>query len=432
MKNPDDIYVKYIGNENKKIKIVYKKEVDTDLCVINFFYKIPMILEKNNVGIGYFISKMLLKGSKINNLDATNFALELEKNAIFLDCSRTTEYINFTLTFLKENFKKAIDLFFSAMNYPSFDENEINKLKLEFKNALKSKSERISKVCYDEFLKHLFGKNNPKSWDYLGDEKSIENFNLEKIQDFHENFFINQIYFKENIPLISIIGNFNNEKIYELNNENFIEYIYTKFFENIKEKNIKLDYSFEEININNQKKHELKKDFQQAYIIMGSFAPSILDKNWNKLKLLNNFIGGGMSSLLFDKIREELGLVYEIGSFFSSYSTQNFWAVRLGLDKKNIDFAIAEIKKEIKNFCKNKLSQKDLDILKEKTKRFEIFKKQRKADRCFFIGLYEFLGLEYDYSEKYLEAVEKINLTEINLSIENLFNADEFVISVIK
>jgi predicted Zn-dependent peptidase len=318
------------------------------------------------------------------------------------------------------------------MNYPSFDENEINKLKLEFKNALKSKSERISKVCYDEFLKHLFGKNNPKSWDYLGDEKSIENFNLEKIQDFHENFFINQIYFKENIPLISIIGNFNNEKIYELNNENFIEYIYTKFFENIKEKNIKLDYSFEEININNQKKHELKKDFQQAYIIMGSFAPSILDKNWNKLKLLNNFIGGGMSSLLFDKIREELGLVYEIGSFFSSYSTQNFWAVRLGLDKKNIDFAIAEIKKEIKNFCKNKLSQKDLDILKEKTKRFEIFKKQRKADRCFFIGLYEFLGLEYDYSEKYLEAVEKINLTEINLSIENLFNADEFVISVIK
>ncbi|MDR0676700.1 MAG: hypothetical protein LBF97_06640, partial [Elusimicrobiota bacterium] len=79
-----------------------------------------------------------------------------------------------------------------------------------------------------------------------------------------------------------------------------------------------------------------------------------------------------------------------------------------------------------------KLTENDLNILKERTKKYEIFKKERKSDRCFSLGLYEFLGLGFDYSEKYLEYVLNMKLSDINLEIENLLCLDKFVISIVE
>ena len=403
-KNMNHISLKKYKNE---LKCIFQKDEFNDICTINIFYPINMDCERENKGIGCFTSRMMLKGTK--SLAAGEFALELEKNAVFLDVNRTTSYINFSLSFDRKLFCKAIDLFMDALENPKFDDREINKLKKEFINALSARYDDISTVCSDEFLRIIYGERNYKSWCVLGIKEHIESLEKSKLEDFHKFFILG------NAPIISIIGNLDYSEV-----ENYFLNKFSKFEFNKALK--KPTDNFSENQFDKQdKKIEVKKDFNQSYIMQGILVPSICDEHLTSLKLLNNYLGYGMSSVFFDRIREEMGLVYEIGSYASSYNSENYWAVYLGLDRKNVDLALDAIGEEMKRLCREKISLEKLKILKAKTKRYEIFKQQKKASRCFYLGLFELLGLGYNYRNEYLEKIDKISIEEMNESIDFLF-----------
>jgi predicted Zn-dependent peptidase len=408
-------------NINKKInlheyknglKCIFQKDSFNNICVINIFYPVDMSVEKNEKGIGYFSNRMLFKGTL--ELDAHQFSLELEKEAIFLDVSRSKNYINFSLVFDKKFFNKAINFFEDIIKIPKFDDKEIKKLKKEFLNALYSRHDDIRTTCSDEFLNLIYGKNNYKSWSVLGTHKSINDLNKNKLKNFHEKYILN------NLPIISIIGNLEYKDI----ENNFL-----KIFDNNKKINIP-DNNTKPINKKNLQK-QIKKDFNQAYIMHGIPMASIQDNFFINLKLINNYLGGGMTSILFEKIREQMGLAYEIGSSFSSYNSENYWMIHLGLDKKNVNLALDSINKEITKFLQFKINEKDLNILKNKIKKHEILKYQKKASRCFYLGLYELLGLGYNYSNKYLHKLDTINIKNMNQAIQHLFAEKKFVTSII-
>ncbi len=401
----------YNPSGDQKIKILYKNEIESDICNIIFFYKIPVVLEKETLGIGEFILRLIQKGSKKENFcDANKISIFLEENAIFLEMSRKNEFINISMCFLKDKFYKAMEIFFSMMNSPKFDEKEIEKVKLEMKNDLLQEDEDIHIIANKDFLKNLYGEQNSKSFNILGTEDSLNKIDFNIIQNFHKKYFINDKYFTKNPLTISIIGNLDNidEKL---------NIIYKKFTENLEN----IDYDDKNDNLFNINNFVIEKEtkFTQGFIQMGFITYDIFDENYKKIKFLNNYVGSGMSSLLFDKIREDLGLCYEIHSFYSNYKEKNYWAISLGLDKKNIDFATEEIKKVIKNFCKKGIDKRTFDILKERAFVYEIFKKEQKQNRCFSLGFNEILNLDNDW---YNDFLNDISLSEINRNIPEIFD----------
>lgn len=400
-----------------KIKIFYKEELESDICNINFFYKIPIILEKNNLGVGDFILRLLQKGSNDTNFsDSKKISIFLEENAIFLEMSRKNEFINVSLCFLKDKFYKAMEIFFSIMNFPRFNEDEIEKIRLEMKNDLLSEEEDIHVISNRDFLKNLYGDQNSKSFNIYGTEDSLNKINRNILQNFHKKYFINEKYFIKNPLIISIIGNFENI-------EEKTEFIYKKFNENL----INIDYEYEMENNFSPNISTIEKEtkFTQGFVIMGFITYDIFDDNYKKIKFLNNYIGSGMSSLLFDRIREELGLCYEIHSFYSVYKNENYWGISLGLDKKNIEFALIEIKKVMKSFCERGIDKESFNILKEKAFIYEIFKKELKQNRCFNLGFNAMLNLDNDW---YVNFLNSISLSDINESITKIFDKNFLVL----
>jgi predicted Zn-dependent peptidase len=391
------------------LRCVFQKDDFNNICVVNIFFPINMGIETDKKGIGFFTSKMLLKGTK--SLTIQEFSLELEKNAIFLNVERTNSYINFSLSFDKQLFHKAIDIFIDVLKNPRFQDIEIEKLKKEFINALTARFDDISTCCSDEFSKLIFGENNYKSWCNLGTKQDIENLTKTDLINFHKSNILTKA------PIISIIGN--------LEYVDIESYFLSKFdcMDSVFPDSLRLleNDANNKNNQNNQKNKNIKKNFNQAYIMTGIFVPSIKEEHFTSLKLINNYLGYGMSSVFFDKIREEMGLVYEIGSYSTTYNSQNYWAVYLGLDKKNVDLALDAINGEIIKLCSKKITNEKFEILKLKTKRYEIFKQQKKATRCFYLGLYELLGLGYDYKDEYLKKIDAITLKEMDSAIDFLF-----------
>ncbi len=392
---------------------VYKKNTLNNISIINIFYSLDMSCDKKLPGLGSFTSKMLVKGSK--KFDARSLALELEKNAISFEINRTNKYLNFCLMFDNRKLNKASELFFEILENPIFPDVEIERLKKDFLNEITSRNDYIFNVCFDKFLQNLYGEKNPKSLFTLGNSNSIKNITKKDLRLFHKNFLLSR---PKTVSIISSLD----QNVFE-----------DKFLKNLK-KYHEMQNSTETFKTKNDTQIfcEIKSDFNQAYLIHGLKVPSIRHEKFVGLKLINRYLGVGMSSLFFEKIREDLGLVYEIGSSHSNYDDENYWFTRMGLDKKNIKKALDTLDFELQKLCKNKIKSGDIKILKEQLKMAEILKNQKQYDQCFLLGFYDFLDLGADYQKKYLDAIEKISKKEIDEAIDILFSDKKFYTVVVK
>ena len=91
----------------------------------------------------------------------------------------------------------------------------------------------------------------------------------------------------------------------------------------------------------------VSKDLEQNQFLMGFEGLSYLDENFYDLQILAIILGGGMSSRLFQEIREKRGLVYNISAFSSSYSDCGIFGIHSALDSKNINLLIDLIIQEL-------------------------------------------------------------------------------------
>lgn len=82
------------------------------------------------------------------------------------------------------------------------------------------------------------------------------------------------------------------------------------------------------------KNRKNKKDLSSNYIVQGFIAPPKLSKDYYATLILNTFLGSGMSSLLFSKLREESALVYEVASHYEAYPLRGLLLFALSNDEK--------------------------------------------------------------------------------------------------
>ncbi|MCP4482555.1 MAG: insulinase family protein [bacterium] len=386
------------------MNIIHKLNTQNNLCSIHFFWPINLEAEKNNLGIGIFLLAMLLKGSK--HFNAHNLALKLESNAINFNFCRTANYLNLSLLFEKNSITEAINIFSEIFLNPKFDHQEIEKLKLEQVNAITARYDTISNICIDHFKQNIYGKDNYKSWLPLGDKTSLTKISQNDLIDFHQKYLLN---FK---PIISAVTPFKNFKFPDI----------------FGKKKLTISPISDNL-ITPPKTENITKNFNQAYIMLGFKIPDIRDKEFLKIKLINSYLGGGMTSLLFDRIREQMGLVYEIGSTITTTADTNYFMIHLGLDKKNIKAALIAIDEEITNF---KIKESDIKILKRRMKSTEIFKQETKGNQAFLLGLYEILGLEQNYSYQNLKNLDKIQTVNLERTAKTFFKQQKFVKTIIQ
>ena len=104
------------------------------------------------------------------------------------------------------------------------------------------------------------------------------------------------------------------------------------------------------------------------------------------MSLLNTIFGGGMSSILFQKIGEEHGLAYSIYSYNSNYINNGLFNIYVGLNKSHLDKTINIIKHEINNLKKVKISREQIDKTKEQLKSNYIMGLESTPNRMSSIG----------------------------------------------
>ena len=388
------------------LRLIYKKVENTRPASVFVLVKTGSCNETDeNNGISHLIEHLNFKGTSRRN--AKQISVELEE--IGANANAFTSKFNtcFYASTLNENMEKSFDILSDMVFNSSYDKEEIEKEKKVVFEEIDMYQDDPESVCQEEFYKNFY-YNTPLYKTILGAKESLTNISRDQILD-----YVNH-YYTANRVVVSVVGSLSNEEIVNLTKKYFLKFFTTKMEveEPIKSNFIVPDKKFSFV----------KRDVMQTQICLGFPCENIYSENKTAHILLGFIFGGGMGSRLFQKVREENGLVYSISCLPELNQIGGDFVISLGTNKQNEMLALELIKKEIDNLVENGFTEEELKRAKTFCKSLLLSSTELGLDiaksNASSVGTYNKVFLIEDR----IYEIENCSLDSINNLAKKIFN----------
>ena len=281
---------------------------------------------ENNNGISHFIEHMLFKGTKKRN--TRQIAESLEVFGGSLDAFTSKELTCYGAHVLDEHLPLAVEILSDILTNSVFNQTEIEKEKEVVFKEINHYKDTPDDMVFEYFYQNIF-RSHPLGFYIYGMENNIKKFVRDQILNFlDEQYAANRI-------VLAATGNLKHEQLLALAEQYFIDLPINKNRTLIEVPHLKRNDTV------------IKNNCTQAHVCFGTKAYSYADDKKFPLMILNAIIGGGMSSLLFQKIREEYGLVYSIFTFYDFFIDSGIFGIYFSSEDKYINKIFDLIKKEL-------------------------------------------------------------------------------------
>lgn len=346
-----------------------------------------------NSGISHFIEHMLFKGTE--NRSAKKIAEDVDRIGGQINAFTGKESTCYYLKTLASNVDQAADILIDMFINSKFDEEEMEKEKRVVCEEIKMIEDSPEDDAHD-IIGELIFKGNPLAKSIIGTPKSLEGITRNAIKK-----YISEEYTRDNI-VISICGSFNQDHVCELFDSKL-----TQLNPNKESK------SFEEMEYKPTYKVKVK-DIEQSHLCLGLKGLALDDERYYSLALLNNVMGGSMSSRLFQNIREEKGLAYSVYSMSSSFSNTGYFNIYAGVSHDKIKDAVIGIQDELKLLKTGGITKDELQTAKEQLKGSYIFSLENVNGRMFSIGKNMLLLNKIYTPEKIMASIDAVTMDDIS------------------
>lgn len=362
-------------------------------------------------GISHFIEHMLFKGT--NKRTSKDIAEEMDNIGGQLNAFTAKEYTCYYARVLDTHIDTAIDVLTDMIFNSKFDSIDIEKESKVILEEINMYEDSPDDIVFTKLQKEIW-QNSPLAYNVLGTKENVSRF---KRQDFIE--YMDNKYVGENI-VVAIAGSFDKEKILEI--------IKQKMSSMPKGKaNLDADRHY----IYTPSRTKVYKDIEQLHLDIVFDGISIKDKYNYSMSLLNAIIGGGMSSILFQKVREEHGIAYSIYSYNNSYVNNGLFNIYVALNKSQLDKTVNIIYKEIANLKNNKITNQQIEKTKEQLKSNYIMGLESTSNRMSSIGRSKVLVNKIKTPDEIIQEVDLIRKEDIDYLIDKVFNMDKMSISLV-
>ncbi|WP_125153723.1 M16 family metallopeptidase [Clostridium rectalis] len=357
--------------------------------------------DEYNNGISHFIEHMLFKGTY--NRSSKDIAESVEDLGGQLNAFTGKEATCYYIKILDNHLELALDVISDMLFQSKFSQEDIEKEKGVVIEEINMTEDSPEDVLMDLHSEAIWGKNSI-ALPILGTIDTINSFYRNKIID-----YVSSHYIPENCVL-SIAGKFNINSIHKL-----IE----KYFGHWESSNKQIT-TYEKPNI--IKEHLFKKkNIEQLHISLGLYGAELGSDDIYSLLLLNNILGGGTSSILFQKIREEKGRCYSIYSYLSSFENTGIVSIYTGLNPKYSLEVVNLIKDEIKYFSNTKFSEAKLKKGKEQLKGSYILGLESTSSRMFNNGKSVLFSNKINKPLDIINKIDNIDTNKIHRVLNNTF-----------
>ncbi|RKY81082.1 hypothetical protein DRQ00_00675 [candidate division KSB1 bacterium] len=369
--------------------------------------------EENN-GIAHFIEHMAFKGTQKRK--TYEIAEALESVGGHLNAFTSKELTCFYAHVLDENLNMAVDVLSDIVLNSLFSEEEIEKEKNVVIEEINDLEDSPDELIHEYFVRDLYYPH-PLSFSILGKRENVQNYHRDDLLDFiKQNYTPNRI-------LIAAAGNVNHKALVEICDKYFGNYrnnsLSNRQLLKIPEEKPKISV-IENPNIN------------QAHICIGARSVEYTNPKKFSLLVLNTILGSGMSSRLFQSVRETHGIAYSVYSFFDFLMDTGMFGVYIATDRNKIDQAISLTKSEFERLKTEPIPKEELQKRKYQLKgnlMLGLEGTANRMNRLAKMGIYLDTFVTLDDTLNYIDKVTSPDILE---AANELFTPEKLYTTILK
>lgn len=295
-------------------------------------------------GISHFIEHLMFKGTARRT--AREIAEALDAVGGQLNAFTTKEYTCYYARVLDEHFDLAVDILEDMLFHSRFAAEDIERERNVIIEEIKMYEDTPDELVHDVFATTIW-QGHSLGRPIIGTAEVIGRLSRQEILDFYHRH-----YCPQNL-VVAVAGNIEPGRVVE-----------------------KLRTVFEPLKGKQLERHLVQplprrqvtcrvKDTEQVHLCVGAPGLPLNNERVYVFQLINTVLGGGISSRLFQEIREQRGLVYSVYSYHSSYHDAGLFCIYAGLSRQNVPAVLELIFKEIKDIRQNGLKPAELQRAKD-------------------------------------------------------------------
>ncbi|OGC39402.1 hypothetical protein A2Y85_06300 [candidate division WOR-3 bacterium RBG_13_43_14] len=293
-------------------------------------------------GMVHLLEHMLFKGT--TNRSSLDIVKLIEGLGGSFDAYTTKENLIIVTKFLSEHFTRIFDLIAELLFESRIAPKELKKEKSVILEEIKTNIEDPADYVFDIFFRALYG-NHPMARPIAGTVKSVSSYDAARTKFYYKRL-------KQQPIVIALSGDFNYKEVYRLTKKTFSRHVLEK------RKRLAPTGRYGQVKVHR------KKESAQVHVVLGSTGVDFLSPQRYRLSLLNMAFGGGMSSRLFQGLRERHGLVYNVQSFIDLYSDCGITGFYFTCDKKNLRKVAEQVKEIIRKINNTGFTKDEIELAK--------------------------------------------------------------------
>ena len=298
-----------------------------------------MMEEKAESGLSHFLEHMVFKGTAKRS--ARQIAEEMDAVGGQLNAFTGRDCTCFYAKVIDENLELAVDILADLVINATMDETELEKERGVILEEIAMDEDSPEDLVHDLLQSAQFGEQSPGQ-PILGPAEQIENYTRDDLLAFRKKHYAP----KETV--IALAGSYDPDKV--------LQWVTAYFgaWENeippVKTPDWQVMTGVTALR---------EKDSEQMHICMGFPGAAYATDRVYPLAVANNILGGAMSSRLFQRVREDLGLAYSVYSYPNTYKGVGTFGLYAGVSPKNAELVLKEIRAELKRFLDEGITEKE-------------------------------------------------------------------------
>jgi len=362
-------------------------------------------------GISHFIEHMVFKGTK--HRSAEDIARQIDSIGGNMDAFTAKECICFNVKVLDEHLPIAMDVLSDLVLHPVFDTQDISRERGVILEEIKMDEDSPDYLVHEIFTQN-FWKDHPLGKPILGTKDTVKKFERDPVLNFY-----GQRFAPGNL-IISAAGNLNHDQFVGLVNQHFQHM-----------KPVKNGFHSPQPKIVPRIVLRNKKALEQVQICVGVPSYPIAHERRHASYILNTLLGGGMSSRLFQNIRERQGLAYAIYSDLNPYRDTGCLSVYAGTSRESATKVVQCVVSEFRKLKAEQVPEEELRRSKDQLKGSLMLSLESSTARMSNLARQEMYFDRFFSMDELLEKIEAVTADELLELAQEFFHTESIAITVL-
>ena len=362
-------------------------------------------------GVSHFIEHMLFKGTASRS--AEDIARSVDSIGGNLDAFTAKEMVCYNTKVLDEHLSRAFDVVADLVLHPRFDEADIEKEKGVILEEIKMEADSPDSVVHEIFSSN-FWRDHPLGKPILGTRETVKSFDRRVVRDYYS-----AVYAPSNV-VVTAAGHLTHDRLVDLVREHF-----ESLPPGAPTPPDRAPATHARIALRN------KKALEQVHLCLGVPSYPLPHEERFACYVLNTLLGGGMSSRLFQNIRERQGLAYAVFSELSPYRDTGCLSIYAGTSRQNARKVVASIVNEFRQLKEQPVGEEELRRGKDYLKGSLMLGLESSSSRMANLARQEMYFGRFFTLDELVASIESVTAGDVQTIARTFFDTKHIALTVL-